>query len=224
MFKCKFIVYILAIPEIFNVFLMFQPKGSEFVQSRYRINRPLPGAAQHDKHRAGPFDMGKILSKLSSVRAEAGTMYGAAGGAGGAAAAAGGAEGGIPVAKAGYRSILSKPEEGKKKIGPKFKKDVTIRSPSSGPMHQQSLEEESMSDTIKSDQMSDTVRSMSNVHIDGDWDRTLTAVQQQTATDAINVMQMIVKTMTGLFPVSYDFIFIKLLFLFHLWKKQIVSE
>ncbi|WAR25260.1 NEK4-like protein, partial [Mya arenaria] len=160
--------------------------ASGFVQSRYRINRPMPGQAHKENHKAGPFDMDKIMNKFTSIRMEdAGTAAGAA---------AGGALGGdTPVKGLGYRSILNKQGDGGgRQSKSKFRKDVTIKP---SPRRSTGVEES---------QMSDTVTSMSDVKIEGDWERTLTEVQNETASAAINVMQMIVRTMTGLYPNEKD--------------------
>ncbi|XP_060565585.1 serine/threonine-protein kinase Nek1-like [Ruditapes philippinarum] len=86
-------------------------------------------------------------------------------------------------AAGGLQSIIAKKDEGKKvgKLVDKFKKDVTIKpSPAKTAV--------SVSDVNFS------------VRSSADFESTLKDVQSQVATDAFNVMQLIVRTMTGLFP------------------------
>lgn len=87
-------------------------------------------------------------------------------------------------AAGGLQTIIAKKDDKKVgKIVDKFKKDVTIKpSPAKSTV--------SMSDVDLS------------VRSSGDFESTLKQVQSQVASDAFNVMQLIVRTMTGLFPVS----------------------
>lgn len=88
---------------------------------------------------------------------------------------------------AGLKTILAKKDKSKEpkaKPSKKFVKDVTIRTIKGG--------NASLSD----------VKLFERTMNKEDFDKTLVDIQQKTATEAFNTMQLIVRTMTGILPVS----------------------
>lgn len=85
---------------------------------------------------------------------------------------------------AGLKTIIAKKDDKKlnkfSKTKGKFSKDVTLKGAAS---------------------VSD-VKLFERTVGEEDFNKTLVDIQQKTATEAFNVMQMIVKTMTGVYPVS----------------------
>ncbi|XP_045165597.1 serine/threonine-protein kinase Nek1-like [Mercenaria mercenaria] len=150
-------------------------------KSAYGIVKPQPG--KKGAHGAGgPFDTKKLLETMSKKREEKRK-----------AEQAKGAVGGDETLK-GIKTIIAKKDDGGKvgKIVDKFKKDVTIKPSSKTPPSK-----------------TDTQVSVSNVNLSvrsstDDFETTLKNVQSQVATDAFNVMQLIVRTMTGIFPKDDD--------------------
>ena len=143
------------------------------VRSRYNITRPL--GDNKGKHEAGPFDMKELLDTLSKVRHEQ------------TKASDNEISEGAKSSIAGLGTIIAKKDNGSggkvEKNKKKFNK--TIVSPV-------------------------TVRTLSDIHttfIDRthrkeDFDKTLVDIQKKTVAEAFDVMQMIVRTMTGVLPVS----------------------
>lgn len=173
---------------ITEICLIFQPivnaSGAAEVPGRsaYGIVKPVPG--KKGEHGAGgPFDTKKLLETMSKNREVKRKAD---------AEKAKGAVGGSETLK-GIGTIIARknPEEKKGKLVDKFRKDVTIKPSPSKP----------------TPALSDTQVSVSDVNLslrsDNDFDQTLKDVQSKVATDAFNVMQLIVRTMTGIFPVSF---------------------
>lgn len=166
-----------------HLVLYFQVVDSDVVKSRYNITRPVPG--KDGAHRAGPFDMGILIDTLTKVRQAQATAP---------------SHERSPQAQssvAGLKTIIAKNPDSKRSTvkTKKFIKDVTLK-PKSQP-----------ESPCKTDPFEDAAVSLSHVKIvdctadEEQFNKTLVDIQQKTATEAFNVMQMIVRTMTGIFPV-----------------------
>lgn len=153
------------------------------VKSRYNITRPVPG--KDGAHKAGPFDMGILIDTLTKVRQ--------------AQATAASHECSLQAKSsvAGLKTIIAtNPQSKSSPVKTKrFIKDVTLK-PKPQPKSPRKI-----------DPAEDAAVSLSHVKMvdcttnDEQFDKTLVDIQQKTATEAFNVMQMIVRTMTGIFPV-----------------------
>lgn len=162
-------------------------------RSAYGIVKPSPN--KKGGHGAGgPFDVVSLLSTMSKKRQEEVKKNVKAG-------AAAGAAGGNSSLK-GVRTILKRDvEEKPKKLADKFDKKVTIIGKKKPAMSdtQASLSDINLSMRDSStDDLESTMKE--KLVIQEDFETTLRSVQSQVATDAFNVMQLIVRTMTGIFP------------------------
>lgn len=145
------------------------------MKSRYNITRP--SADGEGTHKAGPFDMGILLDTLTKVRQEQTKLSSEE----------------ASQSIAGLKTILAKKDKSKEpkaKPSKKFVKDVTIRT--INPRRTSEGGNASLSD----------VKLFERTMNKEDFDKTLVDIQQKTATEAFNTMQLIVRTMTGILPVS----------------------
>lgn len=152
-------------------FAQIDTGGAAAGPSAYGIVKPIAGK-KDNPGAGGPFDMKNLLDTLSVKQKETKSKQ---------KVSPAGAVGGGTLA--GISTIIKKDNDGRKsKIVGKFKKDVTIKPTPT---------------------KSDTVVSVSDIDIaeSSEFEETLRGVQSRVASDAFNVMQLIVKTMTGLFPV-----------------------
>lgn len=169
-------------------------------RSAYGIVKPVPGRRGGQAGAGGPFDVQNLLSTLSKKREEEKEKE--------RGAAAGN------KSMKGIRTIIAKKDDKKgKRLSDKFKKDVTIRTKYT-PSKSDTMVSASDVNVLMSDDMESTVteespklpvlpkspESPDRMETGDDFEATLRSVQSQVATDAFNVMQLIVRTMTGLFP------------------------